>query len=284
MNYENETVVIGDGPMIYIDKNNPDPIIPDWIYTAEPGEVIRQLISDGTPHMIHEVRVILGNLCPENSELEKLVDYVGGRIFRMDQQIWITKKDLTLYEANLSTCIGKILDMYKNESKHSVSEIKNKIDRVMPKDTVTLIDILSRARLIFFLRNTQGCLRTTYLRDPKIDDSGERMSYGEDKAVREPSDGKGRFDLITPFGLERLAKWYELGAKKYTDRNWEKGIPFSRYFDSAMRHMMKFIMGRTDEDHLAAAVWNLMAIMHHQELVQTELDDLPHYIKEDCDA
>lgn len=113
-----------------------------------------------------------------------------------------------------------------------------------------------------------------------IDDGGERMSYGEGRAEREPSTGKGRYDLVTPFGLMRLAKWYELGAKKYSNRNWEKGMPFSRYIDSAQRHINKYIMGMTDEDHLAAAVWNLMAIMHHEELGQTEFDDMPHYLKE----
>lgn len=97
-------------------------------------------------------------------------------------------------------------------------------------------------------------------------------------AVREPTDGNGRFDLISPFALARLAKWYELGAKKYSDRNWEKGgIPFSRYLDSAFRHLNKFTMGLTDEDHLAAAAWNIFAILHFQELGELSLDDLPHY-------
>ena len=113
-----------------------------------------------------------------------------------------------------------------------------------------------------------------------IDDSGERISYGEGMAVREPATGKGRFDLITPFGMARLARWYELGAQKYSDRNWEKGIPFSRYLDSALRHLNKFTMGMDDEDHLAAACWNILCIMHHQELGQLDLDDMPHYKKE----
>lgn len=111
----------------------------------------------------------------------------------------------------------------------------------------------------------------------KIDDGGLRIDYGEGKAIREPSTGKGRYDLITPFGLDRLAKWYELGAEKYEPRNWEKGMPFSRYTDSAFRHLNKFIMGMDDEDHLAAAVWNLLCIMHHQELGQLHFDDMPHY-------
>lgn len=113
----------------------------------------------------------------------------------------------------------------------------------------------------------------------KLDDSGARITYGDGMATREPSTGKGRYDLVSPFAMRRLAKHYENGALKYADHNWEKGIPFSRYIDSAKRHIDKYIMGMTDEDHLAAATWNLFAIMHHQELGQTELDDMPHY---DC--
>lgn len=262
---------------ICIDKND-DPIIPDWVYTAEPKEVVKQLLSDGIPHMAHEVYVILGRLCPDDHVLDQIADEVGGYTFVINNVLWVSKKELSLYESNIGACILKIIEMYEIKTKYSVFEIKEKIANVMPKEGIQLNDIISRVRLILFLRNAHGCVRTTFSKEPKIEDGGERMSYGEGKAVREPSDGKGRFDLITPYGLERLAKWYELGAKKYSDRNWEKGIPFSRYFDSAMRHMVKFIMGRYEEDHLAAAVWNLMAIMHHQALDEMELDDLPHYV------
>ena len=82
-----------------------------------------------------------------------------------------------------------------------------------------------------------------------------------------------------PEVIEALGVVLTYGSKKYGDRNWEKGMPFSRYVDSAKRHLDKYIMGMTDEDHLAAAAWNIFAIMHHQELGQTELDDMPHY---DC--
>lgn len=114
----------------------------------------------------------------------------------------------------------------------------------------------------------------------KINDGGERISYGDGNAIREPTTGKGRYDLISPFGIDRIAKWYELGAKKYADRNWEKGMPFSRYVDSAKRHLNKYVMGMEDEDHLAAACWNIIAIMHHQELGEMKWDDMPHYLRE----
>lgn len=113
-----------------------------------------------------------------------------------------------------------------------------------------------------------------------INDTGQRTQFGENKAIREPSTGKGRYDLISPFMLEELAKWLELGAAKYEERNWEKGgIPFSRYFDSALRHLIKFQMGMEDENHLAAAIFNIMAIIHFRRLGLLEDDNMPHYLR-----
>lgn len=55
-----------------------------------------------------------------------------------------------------------------------------------------------------------------------------------------------------------VAKHFENGALKYGEHNWEKGIPVSRYIDSAVRHLMKDCACETDEDHAAAFVWNCM--------------------------
>jgi hypothetical protein len=114
-------------------------------------------------------------------------------------------------------------------------------------------------------------------------DSGarEEMPTG---SVRDTREGKGRFDLISPFALRRLAGVYERGSKKYKDRNWEKGQTYSRCLDSALRHLNSFAMGWTDEDHLAQALWNVAAILHFQETGRTELDDMPHYQKGPTDA
>lgn len=106
-------------------------------------------------------------------------------------------------------------------------------------------------------------------------DSGKREEQGTG-AVRDTRAGKGRFDLISPFALKRLADVYERGAVKYADRNWEKGIKVSRCLDSAIRHIMQYEMGMTDEDHLGHAAWNLFAVMHFQA-VMPEMDDMPKY-------
>ncbi len=68
------------------------------------------------------------------------------------------------------------------------------------------------------------------------------------------------------------------GALKYEERNWEKGMPLSEFCASAHRHLMEFMKGDLSEDHIAQCAWNLMCIIHFQELGLEELDDLPHYL------
>ena len=101
-------------------------------------------------------------------------------------------------------------------------------------------------------------------------DGGERIKYGENAAIREPAEGKGRPSLISPWALTRLAKHYENGAKKYDDHNWRKGMPYSRYIDSLLRHVIAFLERDESEDHPAAIAWNAFSIMHHQELNESE--------------
>lgn len=73
---------------------------------------------------------------------------------------------------------------------------------------------------------------------------------------------------------------------KYGERNWEKGQPLSVFLDSALRHINCFRTGQRDEDHLTAAVWNLMAYIHTETLIASDLlpktlDDFPWATDED---
>lgn len=115
-------------------------------------------------------------------------------------------------------------------------------------------------------------------------DSGNRQEFGTG-AVRDVQTGKGRFDLISPLALKRLAGVYERGAIKYGDRNYEKGIPLTRFLDSAERHINDYKEGKRDEDHMAQALWNIASFIHTEEMIYRgllpkTLDDLPSYIKE----
>jgi hypothetical protein len=109
-----------------------------------------------------------------------------------------------------------------------------------------------------------------------LKDSGDRREFATG-AVRDMASDKERPDLISPFALRRVGRWLGLGAKKYGERNWEKGIPASVCFASLMRHALKYAMGWRDEDHLAAIVFNAQAIIHFEETGRTELDDMPRY-------
>ena len=105
----------------------------------------------------------------------------------------------------------------------------------------------------------------------RLEDSGNRSEY-KTGAVRDIQTGKGRFDLLSPYALRRLAIHYERGAEKYGDSNWQKGIPTSHCFSSAVRHLFRWLAGDRKEDHLAAALWNICAIMHFEEVLPEVID------------
>ena len=112
---------------------------------------------------------------------------------------------------------------------------------------------------------------------PVIKDSGERTDFGTG-AVRDMHEGKGRCDLLPPNALLRLARHFETGSLKYGDRNWELGIPCHSFADSGMRHLLKFMAGDTDEDHLIAAIWNLMCLAE-TEMLRPEMQDIPSRVR-----
>lgn len=110
-----------------------------------------------------------------------------------------------------------------------------------------------------------------------LKDSGSREEFSTG-AMRDDGTEKGRYDLLVTQALFRDTLHLERGASKYNDRNYEKGMPISRCFDAAMRHLNKYLAGWNDEDHLAAARWNLAAIMLYEHRMP-ELMDLPERSK-----
>ena len=72
-----------------------------------------------------------------------------------------------------------------------------------------------------------------------------------------------------------LARHYANGAKKYSDRNMEKGLPFHSMIDSALRHYTKLKAGWSDEPHAVAVVWNLITLLYMMDY-HPELNDLPY--------
>ena len=112
-------------------------------------------------------------------------------------------------------------------------------------------------------------------------DSGERTQF-DTGAKRDMHEGKGRMDLLPMTAIIELSKHCEEGAKKYGEHNVDKGIPQHSFCDSAMRHLIKYMRGDQDENHLRAAAWNMMWALN-QSVERPELNDLPWAKKEEAE-
>jgi hypothetical protein len=88
----------------------------------------------------------------------------------------------------------------------------------------------------------------------------------ESGAVRSADRVGQRYDLISPVGLRRLAETCHEGAVKYSDFNWEKGMPINDILNHGIAHLYAYLSGDRSEDHLAHAAWNCFAAMHSEEL------------------
>lgn len=78
-----------------------------------------------------------------------------------------------------------------------------------------------------------------------------------------------RFSLIPPEFLWALAEHYGKGAKKYEDRNWEKGYKWSLTVDALDRHWTAWKMGEnidadTGSHHMIAVAWHAIALFIYQ--------------------
>lgn len=98
-------------------------------------------------------------------------------------------------------------------------------------------------------------------------------------SVRESVEGQGRFDLLPDRAMRELAIHFEFGAKKYDDRNWEKGVPLSVLVDHLRRHLGQVMLGDRSERHDRAVAWNAVVLLDMIErikegVVPKELDDI----------
>lgn len=90
-------------------------------------------------------------------------------------------------------------------------------------------------------------------------DSGKREQY-KSGMVRDVNIDKPRYDLIYMPMLKRWAELMGRGAIKYGENNWKKASgeeEYKRFKESALRHMIQWFNGETDEDHASAVMFNL---------------------------
>ena len=105
--------------------------------------------------------------------------------------------------------------------------------------------------------------------------------HGEikDEAGNKWDGDKLRYDLVPVRALHGVVTVLTYGAKKYGDRNWEKGISFMRLYAAAQRHLADWCI-REDLDqeskllHLDHAICDLM-MMREMIALHPEKDDRP---------
>jgi hypothetical protein len=96
---------------------------------------------------------------------------------------------------------------------------------------------------------------------------------------RKDDSEKNRVDLLPFDALEEVAKVLTFGARKYADRNWEKGMGWMRIFGGVMRHTWAWCRGEnTDPEsglpHLAHAACDVLFLLTY-ELRKIGTDDRP---------
>lgn len=161
----------------------------------------------------------------------------------------------------MTYCCKKIKDsgereVFESGAVRDMQEGKGRCD-LLP------LDVLGKMYHMEFLSQMDGYVRTgdlAYLRTAL-----EEIRSGE--------------EISASAMILELAKHYEEGAKKYNERNWEKGIPLHSFVDSAVRHYLKLWSQEEDENHFIACVWNIVgAIWTHQN--KPEMIDLPFFTEQ----
>lgn len=123
------------------------------------------------------------------------------------------------------------------------------------------------------------CAPSTSLPESLYGLNKTKFNTGAEKDVN----GKPRFDLIPPEAMLALAEVYSLGAGKYEDRNWEKGIPFSVCLAALKRHLNQFELGNRvntsdgNLSHLDHVMWWAVALVTFLRRSCDNLNDLPAY-------
>ena len=75
----------------------------------------------------------------------------------------------------------------------------------------------------------------------------------------------------------QLARLFAFGTKKYAERNWEKGMPWSKVIAPLQRHLWKWMAGEDNDDetglsHMIHVAWNAMVLVEYERLYKN-LDD-----------
>lgn len=103
---------------------------------------------------------------------------------------------------------------------------------------------------------------------------------GDSQEGRKDDDDKDRWDLLPTDAVSQVVKVLTFGARKYSARNWEKGIRYGRVYAALQRHMTAWWSGKDNDpetglNHLAHAGCCLLFLLAFVEREMDEFDDRP---------
>ena len=96
------------------------------------------------------------------------------------------------------------------------------------------------------------------------------LRFFESGATRSEDAEEERFDLVSPFAMQRIARVYAEGAKTHGSANWERGVPLDATLNHLGRHLQMWKAevksGKKigEDDHMAKVAWGAFAIMHYE--------------------
>lgn len=88
-----------------------------------------------------------------------------------------------------------------------------------------------------------------------------------------------RFDLIPTEPLRRLAERYTMGAEKYGEWNWQKGLKDPEYIAQFKAHLFAHLVdylenGCEVDDNLAGIAWGAFALMECERVAKEITDGI----------
>lgn len=113
-----------------------------------------------------------------------------------------------------------------------------------------------------------------------IPDTGEVRVTDPDTGASKGSK-LARFDLLPWDALYQLAEHFGVGARKYEDRNWERGYPWSLSIAALGRHLAAWLSGEsidseTGHSHMVAVAWHALALLTFEKTHPDKDDRVGH--------
>lgn len=132
-------------------------------------------------------------------------------------------------------------------------------------------------------------MENTQLKKQKVEETKEEKNKedivkekNEETKGRKDDSAKLRYDLIPLFAQEQFVNVLTMGANKYGDRNWEKGMFWSRLIGAIKRHIAAFEKGEDYDPesgllHMAHVMTNAAFLTEYYKIYpQGDNRILPH--------